>query len=396
MRHYTLTHLSDDDLLRNLAALVARDRATTAMVLAHIAEVDARKLYVPAGYSSMYAYCVDQLRLSEDEAKRRIHAARAARQFPAIFEALAEGRLHLTGICLLAPHLSDENARALIEAASNKGKAEIEELLARHFQVPEMPVRLLTPVHSELQEHLNAQSEAAPFAGEGALEHLPKLQNVVPPALAERYRLQLDIARSTRDKLRHAQALLSHAVPSGDAAEVIDRALDALIVKLEARKAGRVRRPRPETALTPRGRHVPAHVRRAIWARDEARCTFVGSSGNRCEETRFLEFDHVDPVARGGKAMVDNMRLRCRAHNHYEAERALGARFMRQRREARAAARAQDVVAGLRNLGCRASEARRAVEQSAARPNATLEERMREALRYLSNHGRAGGTRSPG
>jgi hypothetical protein len=390
MPRYTLTHLSDAVLLRDLAALVARHRATTAMLLAHIAEVDARKLYVPAGYSSMYAYCVDELRLSGDEAKRRIHAARAARQFPAIFEALAEGRLHLTGICLLAPHLSDENARALIEAASNKGKAEIEELLARHFQVPEIPVRLLTPVHSEPQEHPNAQSEAAPFPGEGALEHLPKLQNEMPPALAERYRLQLDIARSTRDKLRHAQALLSHAVPSGDAAEVIDRALDVLIVKLESRKAGRAQRPRGESSLAPRGRHVPAPVRRAVWERDQGRCTFVSSTGHRCKATRLLEFDHVESVARGGKATVDNMRLRCRPHNHYEAERSLGARFMRRkRREARAAVQEHEVVAGLRNLGCRASEARRAVELSAARPDATLEERMRDALRYLSN-------RSPG
>ena len=231
------------------------------MLLARLAEIDARKLYVLAGYSSMYAYCVDELRLSEDEAKRRIQAARAARRFPAIFEALAEGRLHLTGIGLLAPHLSDENARALIEAASNKGKTEIEELLARHFEIPEMPVRLLTPMH--------APSETAPLAGEGALEHLPKLQNVMPPALAERYRLQLDIARSTRDKLRHAQALLSHAVPSGDAAEVIDRALDVLILKLESRKTGRAQRPRPESARTPKGRHVPAHVRRAVWERDQ-------------------------------------------------------------------------------------------------------------------------------
>ena len=95
MHAYTLTHLSDAILLRDLAALITRDRITTAELLAHIAEVDARRLYVPAGYSSMHAYCVDELRLSEDAAYKRIQAARAARQFPAIFTALAEaGRIH--------------------------------------------------------------------------------------------------------------------------------------------------------------------------------------------------------------------------------------------------------------------------------------------------------------
>src|SRR6185312_8390533 len=109
MRDYSLDHLSDTALLRELASLVARDRLTTAELLAHIAEVDARKLYVPAGYPSMLAYCVEKLRLSEDAAGRRIQAARVGRKFPALLPALADGRLHLTAACLLAPHLTQEN-----------------------------------------------------------------------------------------------------------------------------------------------------------------------------------------------------------------------------------------------------------------------------------------------
>src|SRR6266704_6322434 len=94
MSTFSLVHLSDRDLLRELAALVAQDRATTAALLAHIAEVDARRLYLPAAYPSMFHYCVHELRLSEAAAFKRIRAARAARQLPAIFPALAEGRLH--------------------------------------------------------------------------------------------------------------------------------------------------------------------------------------------------------------------------------------------------------------------------------------------------------------
>src|SRR5262245_49912364 len=103
---YSLTHLSDQALLDDLGTIVARDRATPALVLSHIAEVDARKLYLPEAYASMYAYCVQALRLSEDATLKRIQAARAARQFPAIFEALADGRLHLSAVCMLAPYLT--------------------------------------------------------------------------------------------------------------------------------------------------------------------------------------------------------------------------------------------------------------------------------------------------
>jgi hypothetical protein len=120
----------------------------------------------------------------------------------------------------------------------------------------------------------------------------------------------------------------------------------------------------------------------------------VSAQGNRCKARRFLELDHVEPVARGGQATIDNMRMRCRAHNQFEAERIFGVGFMeRKRQESRLAlggghARAakeqsQDLLAALRGLGCRANEARRAVLLSEPLQGATLEERMRNALRFL-------------
>jgi 5-methylcytosine-specific restriction endonuclease McrA len=81
-------------------------------------------------------------------------------------------------------------------------------------------------------------------------------------------------------------------------------------------------------------RTIPAHVKRAVRKRDQVQCAFVGDDGRRCAARKFLEFDHWNPVARGGEATVENVRLLCRAHNLYEAERALGAEFMRGKREA--------------------------------------------------------------
>jgi hypothetical protein len=341
MQNYALTHLSDAVLLRDLAALVTQDRVTIAMVLAHIAEVDARRLYVPAGNPSMHAYCVDELRLSEDAAYKRIRAARAGREFPALFDALAEGRLHLAAVSLLAPHLTRENAEELIEAATHRRKSEIEELLARRFALQAAPMipRSVTAMTCELSQLATGRvgPEAAASVGmfnEHAPGHVDNPRENVPPPSPERFDLHLTIEKSTRDRLRYAQALLSHAVPTGDVAQVLHRALGTLIVHLEKRKFGATRRPRrlrsPSGNGPTRSRYVPAHVRRAVWERDQGQCTFMSAKGIRCKATRFLEFDHVDPVARGGEARVGTMRLRCRAHNQYEAERAFGAGFMNQ------------------------------------------------------------------
>src|SRR5438034_10018633 len=116
MQSYSLTHLADQTLMRELTGLVTQDRITTAELLAHLAEVDERKLYLPAAYPSMFMYCVQDLRMSEDASLMRIRAARAARQFPAIFRALAGGRLHLTAVHLLAPHLAAGTADKAHEA----------------------------------------------------------------------------------------------------------------------------------------------------------------------------------------------------------------------------------------------------------------------------------------
>ena len=91
MKTYSLTHLSTAVLLRNTDELVAHDRENTADLLAHLAEVESRKEYVRAGYDSMSAWAVHRLRMSEDAVYKRLQAAHAARDYPILFPALAEG-----------------------------------------------------------------------------------------------------------------------------------------------------------------------------------------------------------------------------------------------------------------------------------------------------------------
>jgi len=409
---YALSYLSDGTLLGGLTALVAQERTTTAALLAHLAEVDARRLYLPAAYPSMYAYCVGELGLSEDAAYKRIQAARVARQFPVLFAALADGRLHLTAVVLLAPYLTQENIDELLAAAAGKTKSEIEELLAQRFPRSEM-MALVQALPASPRQLAPAQVGAhEPMPGASCTRQLAPWQ-VGPrgvklaPVSPERFLLQLTIGRSTQDKLRYAQQLLGHALPSGDVAQVLDRALDALIEKLEKRKFARARRPRPSKRSSSNPRHIPAHVRRAVWERDQGQCTFLSEAGRRCPARTRLEFDHVDEVARGGRASVAGIRLRCRAHNQYGAECTFGAEFMREKREAagrkaetrrqemaaraadeerrnavqtQARAAAQEVVPWLQALGFSADEARRAAARCETAIDASLEQRVRLAL----------------
>src|SRR5690349_14645830 len=118
------SRLADDTLLHSFAAVVARDNATTAELLSLLSEVDHRKLFRPAGYPSMFEYCVRELHMSEDVAYKRIRVARAARRFPVIYDGLAEGRLHLSGLVLLAPYLMSSTANELLESAALKSRAE--------------------------------------------------------------------------------------------------------------------------------------------------------------------------------------------------------------------------------------------------------------------------------
>src|SRR6267142_3587633 len=348
MRAYSLSHLSDPELHRGLASLVAQDRATTAALLAHIAEVDARRLYLPAAYPSMFAYCVHELRLSEDAACKRIQAARAARKFPAIFEALADGRLHLGAIVLLAPYLTPENSEDLLAKAAHRTKSDIEELLGTRFPRSEamglvvaIPASLPRADGQHAPGHIDFET---PQLAPGRVGTRSKPTAAAP----ERFLLEVTIGRSTQEMLRYAQDLLGHELPSGGLAQVLDLALKALIEKLEKRKFAGTQHPRQRGCQKANPRHIPAQVKRAVWQRDGGQCTFASGAGRRCAARKLLEFDHIEEVARGGRASVAGIRLRCRAHNQYGAECTFGADFMRDKREAargRAEARRQETKA---------------------------------------------------
>jgi hypothetical protein len=127
--------------------------------------------------------------------------------------------------------------------------------------------------------------------------------------------------------------LLGTAVAPGDVAALFERLLDMALPALEKRKFAATERPRaPRPQPSSNTRSIPAHVKRQVWRRDDGRCTFVNGKGRRCERRHGLHFDHRNPVALGGVATIENIRLLCPTHNQLEAERRLGADFMRSKR----------------------------------------------------------------
>lgn len=285
------------------------------------------------GCSSLFTYCTQVLHLAEGSAYNRIEAARAARRCPALLDALEDGALTLTAIRLLAPHLTADTCRVLIAAARHKTKREVEVLVAGLQPKPAVPTvirKLPAPAPAiapttgtVVTDSADSPRTSAPLVAAVGLEAPiarvpPPSTRVITPLASDLYRVQLTISREMHDKLRRVQDLLRHVLPTGDAAAIFDRALTMLLADLERRRCAETPRTRP--ALDPKAspRHVPASVRREVWRRDAGRCAFIGSTG-RCRETGFLEFHHVEPYAAGGAATVDNIHLRCRAHNRYEA-----------------------------------------------------------------------------
>src|SRR5437879_3282206 len=170
--------LSSSDLRSATRDLVRRSSDLEAELLVHIGEIDERKLYLDWAFPSMFAYCVGELGFSEDAACNRINVARAARQMPAILEALRSGQVHLAGLRLLAPHLAAENQDKVLAEAAGKSKREIEELIARLSPQPPVPT-----VVRKLPDRPNPTAPGA-FSFEAAVPVAPESPPVLPFALA--------------------------------------------------------------------------------------------------------------------------------------------------------------------------------------------------------------------
>jgi hypothetical protein len=498
-----LVGLSDTELLIATRRLVGRSNQLLASLLAHLAEVEARGIHRTRACASLYTYCIYELRFSEDEAFRRVSAARLVRRFPALFAAISAGELHLTGLLMLGPHLTPDNLVEVLALAKHRTKKELARLVRRLDPLPEVPSRIeplgpapshlfsSAPTWSQSVRALNPirelepgarprdwvdSTQSAPSANDGsrgarldyaasadqhalarwddgrpagghalatlarcdcatsadqhalarcdadqhalarcetdehalaaparcdADQHAPARRDAGarPAELTlgrlepQRYRVQFEASEEYVELVERAKALLSHGAPRPDLGDLHLRAMRALVAELEREKYAVTKRhrvarrsppeladeqlrreepsqnlnpnlnlnpspepkpepepepkpkpkpkPKPEPEPEPepkpkpepepprrRGRHIPAPVRRAVFERDAGRCTYRSDSGERCRETGRLELHHSTAFAQGGEHRLDNVSLRCRAHNALAAEHDFGRDFV--------------------------------------------------------------------
>ena len=319
-----------------------QESGATAGLLACLAVFDERRAFSDLGYPSMLEYCQRDLALSEDVAKKYLRAARIARERPVLFDMLADRRLSVSAVLTLGPWLESGTHDDLIAAAVGKSREEIEWLIASRCPQPEMlslEADACTATTSEpsLQVTLEgAPGPACPSTASNSpssLGPLPAPAATLKPLSADHVSLTVTMTRATREKIRRAQELLGNTVAPEAIADVLDRALDQLIVALEKRKHGLHRKPRGVRAkVSHRARHIPADVRLQVYKRDGGVCTFVSEAGQRCGCRHALEYDHVIAVADGGASTVENLQLLCPAHNQLGAERRFGKEVIAEKR----------------------------------------------------------------
>lgn len=358
---FMLKDRSDQELLDGVFAAITREFEDVAVVVGHLAEMDKRKLFAGEGCSSLKTYCMEVLRLTEDQAYSRIAVARVAQKFPVVLEMLADGLVHLTAVDRLGPSLTQENHLSVLEEATYKSMAQVEEMVARLRPKPPVPssIRKLGPHSGHGEENGFFGSNAAGGDREAQEDCVPPSRahrSTVSPLAPGSHDIRITADDETMYALRELQELLSHQVPNGDPAIIIK---DSLLRRLKEvkrerfgagkrrKKAGeetsakeapeektkqiveeRTKQTADRTKEVPdqgtRSRYIPKDIRKAVWERDRGRCAFVSTKGRWCSERRWLEFHHIIPFAWRGETTVDNLELRCRTHNAHEGELIFG------------------------------------------------------------------------
>jgi hypothetical protein len=305
------TELSDAELLTATRGLVGRSNQLLASLLAHLGEVEARGVHRTRACASLYAYCIFELRFSEDEAFRRVTAARLVRRFPALLDAVASGELHLTGLLMLGPLLTADNLAEVLARAKHRTKKELARLLRILDPLPQVPPRIEplgpassrpVPAAATWSQFMNAlnpvrelepgarprdwtesaardrveRAEGAPIANDGSsAARLEQDASATPPDSAparsdahatppepeptpasparlepQRYKVQFEASEEYVELIEKAKALLSQAAPRVDLGELHLRAMRALVAELERKKYAATARPRRRVAPT--------------------------------------------------------------------------------------------------------------------------------------------------
>jgi hypothetical protein len=335
-----------------LADLLRREHHALAEFLVALSRFDAERGWESLGYRSLFDFLRRELGLSKGAAYYRMTAAQLGQRYPEVLEALREGKLCLTSIVELSKTISPENRAEILPRYFHLSKREAKEVTAAILPV-DPPLRTVVTAVREVEPALAlapspaAVVEAVETASAGWPANLVHANSVVPggaparsrpaqpskvePLTAELSRIHITVSRRLLDKLAAARDALSHSHPGASEETILEVGLD-LILQRHAKRRGLVKNPRrqapaanePAPSSKPRTRYVPAHVRRAVWKRDEGKCQWPLDGGGICASTRRVEIDHIHGFAQGANTTAEECRLLCRVHQVVSARQLYG------------------------------------------------------------------------
>ena len=318
-----ISDLKDKELIEKFGVLVKEEKEATASVVTHLAEIDRRKLYALEGYSSLFSYCVEKYHYSESEAFLRIQACRLSQSFPEVLKFLEEGKLTLTALKMISPYVTQENKNMFFERVQHKTKRELELLLAELFPQEEEVIDTIRhlPQSSETQTAQNLTR-----SGTSTLSKI-RAKGIIKPMTVQRVKIELSASEGLAKKIQRAKELLRHKYPEGRLEDILNEALELLLNKKDPQR--KISQKEPGASLEmPMAfsdtRYIPQRIKRVVWKRDEGQCSYTSPGGKKCREKNFLEMDHVHPFALGGDSTTANLRLLCRTHNQWRAEKTFG------------------------------------------------------------------------
>jgi len=302
----------------HLLGLVRNERKLTLEIISFISLFERCGGYLKMGHASMHQYLTRALGYSDDQAYRRLKAARLLHQVPAVAEKLKEGSLNLTQM---------SEAQKSFERAQKESRVSVQiekklEILDSISNTNNFQTKAL------LSEELNL----IPEEGERA-----------KPQSNKTVRLEITLTQEQFNKLNEIKSLLSHKIPSQNTADVLNVLFDQFLKKHEltskqTKETGleniqlkndqetdkKPLPPKAEKASLPvrtdkRSRYVSAPIRRRIYQRTKGCCEHRDHMGVRCTSRYQLEFDHIVPFALNGSNESENIRVVCSRHNSYLA-----------------------------------------------------------------------------
>lgn len=307
-----LKNLSDEMLISTSDRLVQEERERLTVLLHHLKEIEARRLFSSMGYKSLFDYATKRWGYSEDQAARRIAAMRLLKDLPQIEEKITDGTLNLTVLgkaqTLFRQEkknnpFSSEQKLEILEKLENKSTREAEKIV------------------------LQLSSQPGKFQ--------PEKVRQVSDNLVE---LKLITSEKTFEKIEKLKGLLAHSSPNISTADLIDKLCDLGLQKWDlgalkrevktkdkafANAAVLPAAPKKRRATTQKSKrtYISIQAKREIWRKAQSQCEI-------CKSNYALEIDHIKPLAQGGTNKPTNLRLLCKSCNQRQAIEKLGGEQM--------------------------------------------------------------------